>query len=131
MNFAINITGESTEELQRLMTALSGAQVVNEPKTLTATTQPVEAAIPPSAVKTRTKTTVKAEEVPQEPVPVKTSAPTQSDVPIEEVRAAVHAKATAGKRDELKALLTSYEVARVTDLAPETWAEFLTKINAL
>ena len=54
-----------------------------------------------------------------------------SSVSLEMVRAAVSAKATAGKREEVKSLLTSFGAANVTTLESVKYAEFLTAVNAL
>lgn len=62
-----------------------------------------------------------------------TSEETTSNDPItvETVRAAVQAKAQSGKRDQVKSLLTKFEVARVTDLPDTKYAKFLEEVNAL
>ena len=52
-------------------------------------------------------------------------------ITVETVRAAVQVKAQSGKRDQVKSLLTKFEVARVTDLPDTKYAKFLEEVNAL
>jgi hypothetical protein len=52
-------------------------------------------------------------------------------VTLEMARAAVVKKTQAGFRDEVKKLLGEYDVTKVTDLAAQHYAEFLTKVEAL
>lgn len=52
-------------------------------------------------------------------------------VTIEEVRAAVSAKAQAGKRTEVKGILSEFGADKVTALSSAQYAAFLAKINAL
>jgi len=91
-----------------------------------------------------TTRTRKPKEVVEDPKPeVKAEAPEEvkdefkeantSDEPvtIETVRAAVQEKAAGGKRDEVKALLTKYKVARVTDLVESDYSAFLKEVTAI
>lgn len=56
---------------------------------------------------------------------------TDKDVTIEQVRAAVQTKAQAGNRDKIKSLLAEFNVAKVTELQPTDYSQFLEKVNAL
>jgi len=133
MNFNLSINGESAEELANLGAALSTlpATTKPEPKTEEPKLQAVEVEQPiKPEPKTRAKAAPKEEvktEVPQEAAPITKSEP----ITIETVRALVQSKATAGKRDEVKALLNAFEVARVTDLDPAQYADFMLKAEAL
>lgn len=52
-------------------------------------------------------------------------------ITIEQVRAAVKGKATAGKRDEVKKLLGEFGVPNVTSLEKSQFGEFFEKVEAL
>lgn len=54
-----------------------------------------------------------------------------SDFTLEQVREVVQKKAIGGKREEVKAILTTFGAENVTGLAKEKYAEFLEKVNAL
>jgi len=56
---------------------------------------------------------------------------TASDITVEQLRAAVSQKATAGKRAEIKALLTSFGAENVTSLDKDNYADFLNQVKAL
>lgn len=56
---------------------------------------------------------------------------TTSDITVEQLRAAVSQKATAGKRAEIKALLTSFGAENVTSLDKDNYADFLNQVKAL
>lgn len=60
-----------------------------------------------------------------------TATSSKSSVSLEMVRAAVSEKANAGKRNELKELLTSFGSKNVTELDKAKYAEFLNQVNAL
>ena len=87
-----------------------------------------------------TRTSKVKDEVKEDPKPeVKEEAPkdefkeqeTAETVTIETVRAAVQEKAAGGKREEVKALLTKYKVARVTDLVESDYSAFLKEVTAI
>ena len=69
----------------------------------------------------------------EEPVKDEFKEANTSDEPvtIETVRAAVQEKAAGGKRDAVKALLTKYNVARVTDLVEADYSAFLKEVTAI
>lgn len=68
-------------------------------------------------------------DIPAVPEPVvKTTA---TDITVEQLRAAVSQKATAGKRAEIKALLTSFGAENVTSLDKDNYADFLNQVNSL
>lgn len=50
---------------------------------------------------------------------------------IEQVRAAVQKKSTAGKKDQIKSLLGEFGVGKVTDLQPDQYQAFHEKIELL
>lgn len=52
-------------------------------------------------------------------------------VTIEQLRKAVTEKSQKGKKEACKKLLNEFGVAKVTELAPETYSSFLGKVNAL
>ena len=62
------------------------------------------------------------------PGPVK---PTIPDITVEQLRAAVSQKASAGKRTELKNLLSTFGAENVTTLDKSKYGEFLTAVKAL
>ncbi|GAB1462201.1 hypothetical protein [Pedobacter sp.] len=70
---------------------------------------------------------VTATETPKE----EKKATTASKVSIEQLRAAVQLKAQAGKRTELKELLTEFGTENVTSLEKDKYVDFLERVNAL
>lgn len=50
---------------------------------------------------------------------------------LERVREAVQTKSQAGKREQLKSLLTEFGTDKVTNLDPKQYAAFLKKVNEL
>jgi hypothetical protein len=60
-----------------------------------------------------------------------TSVVKTSDVTIEQLREAVQVKSTAGKRDEIKGILSELGVKNVTSLEKDKYAEFLSKVQGL
>ena len=140
MNFQINLHLTASPELLETVNALAGVLPQTkarqiEPVKAESATERTEAPEPvktaPSRSRTKAKPEEPKEEVPQEAEPVAEPEAGGADVSIEEVRSVVHAKATAGKRDEVKALLQSFGVQRVTDLEPTKWGAFMIKVNAL
>jgi hypothetical protein len=53
------------------------------------------------------------------------------EITLAQVRDAVQKVTQSGKREEAKALLTEFGSPKVTDLAPEQYTDFLTKLKAL
>lgn len=58
-------------------------------------------------------------------------ASSEKKVTIEQVREVVSRKAAAGKKAEIKALLSVFDVANVTSLPDDKLPEFLEKVEAL
>jgi len=56
---------------------------------------------------------------------------TASDITVEQLRAAVSQKASAGKRTELKNLLSTFGAENVTSLDKDNYADFLNQVKAL
>lgn len=52
-------------------------------------------------------------------------------ITVEDLRAIVRDKAQAGKREQIKAILTGMDSTSVTTLKEEQYADFLTKVKAL
>lgn len=57
--------------------------------------------------------------------------PASSNVTVEQLRSIVRAKAQAGKREELKGLLSEFGSESVTTLPVEKYADFKAKVEAL
>jgi len=123
MNITLTITGGTAAEIQQAVQDLSNSfaigvkgelleQKIDKPNE-EAVTLPVLKRVEPKAG------------------PVAETPPTTANVTLEQVRVAVQAKAQAGKRTELKSLLTEFEAENVTALPKEKYAGFLTKVNAL
>jgi len=138
MNFNLQITGDSAAELVQTLQAFASATTVKaaEPvKELTVTTDPAVQYTAP-ATRTRSKATPKEEvkEQPKEEPQAEVEEATATNAPavtVEEVRALVHSKATAGFRAEVKALLQAFGVERVTDLTEAMYAKFYERLTAL
>lgn len=141
MNFTIKIKLTASSKLLDAIKLLAGGISFPAPEALTPL---VAERIEPVAEKTTTTRTRKVkDEVKEDPKPeVKEEAPeevkdefkeqeTSETVTIETVRAAVQEKAAGGKRDEVKALLTKYKVARVTDLVESDYSAFLKEVTAI
>lgn len=91
-----------------------------------------------SVKKTPVKEITKAAEVKAEAVVPVTekieevkAEPKRSDITVEQLRAVASEKAKAGKREDLKAVLTDFGAENITTLAVEKYADFLNAINAL
>ena len=56
---------------------------------------------------------------------------TANEVTLEQVRAAVHKKTQAGKREEVKGLLVQFSADKVTALKKEQYPEFMEKLQAV
>ena len=92
-----------------------------------------------SAEKAPKKTKVK-DEITSAPTPVLESVPkaaetvapaSTEEITDVQVRAATMEKVSAGKRDAVKTLLTKFEVAKVSDLKKEQYADFLTELKTI
>lgn len=142
MNFTIKIKLTASSKLLDAIKLLAGGVSFPTPEV---TTPLVAERIEPAVEKTATTRTRKAkDEVKEDPKPeVKEESPEEvkdefkeantsaEPVTIETVRAAVQEKAAGGKRDEVKALLTKYKVARVTDLVESDYSAFLKEVTAI
>ncbi len=62
---------------------------------------------------------------------VKPTTATTTDITVEQLRAVVSEKATAGKRTEIKHLLTALGAENVTSLDKDNYADFLNQVKAL
>jgi len=62
---------------------------------------------------------------------VKEAAPTAKPIPLEKVRAVLAEKSVQGKRQEVQNLIRQYGVDRLSDIAPEHYADLLTKAGVL
>jgi len=69
----------------------------------------------------------------EEPPPVVTPppAPPAKGITLEQVRAKLAEVSNAGKKNEVKALLTSYGVSKLTDLPTEKYSDLLAEAEAL
>lgn len=94
---------------------------------LLAPTQPITAPVK--------KTVVPKEEKTVELLPIETTiattANTETEITLEQLRAKVAEKSKAGKKEDCKKLLSAYGVSSVGALPAEHYADFLSKINAL
>lgn len=107
----------------------------------TATLQSTEEVKPAKTKKVQEAVKTVAEEV--KPVVTETAAPevkteteqaTEAEahtITVEELRTIVRDKAQAGKREQIKAILTEMDSTSVTTLKEEQYADFLTKVNKL
>jgi len=130
MNFTLEIKLTASPELLEAVKLIAGG-LCTQPISLTpiaAETASAKTARAPRAAKEIAKeenTTVATKEEGSE----ETSS--NDPITIETVRAAVQTKAQGGKRDQVKSLLTKFEVARVTDLPDTKYAKFLEEVNSL
>lgn len=140
-NKAMEITLKITAEpaLLQVLNALTGGLMRAQqfPEVQQAMLEP--AAVKPASTRTaRAPQRTTAVAVTSESDPTVTAAEpaasTQTEAPemsIETVRALVQEKSQAGKRAELKKLLTEFGTDRVTDLDPAKYSEFYKKAEAL
>lgn len=119
---------EDVSNLVNTLSALSNLFVTPQGAIVPAPTAPVK----------KEKATVKEIAAPIAPVPeatVKSVAENSASEPVtvslEDVREAVQTQAKAGKREAIKATLSSFGVANVTNLTADKYSEFLTAIKAL
>lgn len=130
MDFNVNVKFDATPALvgavATLATAISGCAVMAPQVQKTIVTDSNMTFIPsPEQKQAAAPSMVTAE------APVQT-APVQSDtIPDTVVREAVAVKAKAGKKTEIKELLTEFGVKSSPELPQDRRAEFIQKINAL
>jgi hypothetical protein len=122
MNITVNVVITPSPELIALIQGIFGGNTTPGKKSpvKAVTEKPADTPAPGSQPSSDVK--------PDTPVVSMTSSPS---VTIEEVRAAAKAKMDAGKKEQVKNLLTSFNTANITKLAPEHFADFLQKVNAL
>jgi len=140
MNFNLQITGDSAAELVQTLQAFASATTIKQPEAKqepikeSPVTEDEPVVYGKPAAKPRAKVAPKAEPTPEPEAQQATEAQPEEETStytIEDVRAAVHKKATAGKREEIKSLLNSFEVQRVTDLPADKFSKFMVKLNAV
>lgn len=148
MEFTLTIVGQGTAALADLASMLgayagSGLNAQPAPATMvvTAPAKPAKAVKAPAPEAPAESAKTLAPEAPAEAVtsapvadaPAEPIAPASSNgaVTIEQVRAAVQAKAQEGKREQVKALLAEFEVENVTKMHVAKYAHFLERVNAL
>lgn len=124
MNIQITHTVTLAPEVLTLLQSFLGKA---QPSSAQAPTPKAETPTP--APKAEAKAPAKVEE-PKAETPTPTTAKA-NDITLEQVRDAVQKKALAGKRVEVKAILTSFGAENVTGLEKEKYAEFLEQVNAL
>jgi hypothetical protein len=118
MTFELKIFGDATE-LPGILASLVGGKVA-------VTTEP---AVAPESKKTKKAEKVEtAVETTPEVVPPSANG---QEISIEQVREAAQKKSAAGKRDEVKKLITDMGAAKVVDIPKEKFKEFMDKVNAL
>ncbi|MFA9212963.1 MAG: hypothetical protein ACEQSR_03850 [Candidatus Methylacidiphilales bacterium] len=126
MNITLSITGATAAEIKQAVQELSNSFAINvNGELLELKSEKVEI----TEKVTKEKKAVVKEDTAKVETPV--VANTDAAVTLEQVRAAVQAKANNGKRVEVKAILTECGAENVTSLASEKYVEFLTKVNAL
>jgi len=141
MNFNLQITGDSAAELVQTLQAFASATTIKQPEAKqepikeSPVTEDEPVVYGKPAAKPRAKVAPKAEPTPEPEAQQATEAQPEEapaqEYTIEEVRAAVHKQATAGKREEIKSLLNSFEVQRVTDLPADKFSKFMLELNAV
>ena len=128
MKIKLEITAspELLEAIKTIFGAIGRKEVSKQDIALTSAKRQIKASSEKNT--TKEEITPAAEQAPEE-----TIEETVSDEPIsiETVRAAVQTKAQSGKRDQVKSLLTKFDVARVTDLPEAKYAKFYEEVNAL
>lgn len=74
---------------------------------------------------------VGVKEITKETATNKATEDKQTSLTLEYVRSKVAEKANEGKKVEIRQLLTDFEVAKVTELPAERYAEFLQKLSEI
>ncbi|MCL4483455.1 MAG: hypothetical protein M1445_12750 [Bacteroidetes bacterium] len=140
MNFTLEIKLTASPELLEAVKLIAGGISVKASAPITPASPAAIAESAQSGKRNRAAASEKTtKEVSAENVETSTEETTSEEsseasnetVTVETVRAAVQAKAQSGKRDQVKSLLTKFEVARVTDLPDTKYAKFLEEVNAL
>lgn len=136
----VTLTPTTAEELARLLDLI---EKYYEGNPIASTGEPVEVKVEapaqakkPKASKAAPATTDSSpsSESPSEPAPSETSAAASgsaAEVTLEEVRAKLASLSQAGKAKEVKALLSGYGVAKLTDLPKDKYAELLANAEQL
>lgn len=123
MNFTIELTASPTllEAIRIFAAAITGRPaVISNPVIAPAMPQKVEVVTP------------RVEVITQEATQDETDTP--QDAPsftLEQVRAAAQAKSQAGKREEVRALITALGADNLPSLDPSRFAEFMSKLETL
>lgn len=126
LKITIDATQDVLDAITKLTNAIKGLN-------FTATTETVTETIVTKKPKKVTEVKENVQDIAEEvtPVPKPIEETTETFLTIEEIRAKVQEVAQNGKRDEVKNLLSTFGVTRVSDLASESFTEFYEKLNAL
>lgn len=140
MNFTIDIHVTGMDKLAEAILALVNAPAtkptaaaaapaaIPAPAPAAPTPAPVAPAVPVSAT-----APVQAAPAPAAPVPVPTAAPvaSQAAYTFEQLQTAAGSLVTAGKQNDLFALLGQFGLQAMTQLAPEQYGAFATALRGL
>lgn len=127
MDIKVNIQApELAEALNNLAGALKGATSL--PTTAPKQAKPKKEETKKEEVPVEEKPVKEEKATEPEPAPEKT---TVTEIEDADLRAAAAAKAKEGKKDEVKALLTEFDVKNVSAIPQEKRADFLAKLEAL
>jgi hypothetical protein len=136
----VTLTPKTPEQFAQVMRLMAE---FNTAAPLAATGETVEVSVEapaqakkPKALKAAAATTdsLPSSESPSAPAPSETSAAASdsaSEVTLVEVRAKLAALSQAGKAKEVKAVLSGYGVAKLTDLPKDKYAELLANVEQL
>jgi len=117
-NINLSIVASNAEELFETLRGLAGGSAL-VPGTQAAPVKEIKPVTKPASNKA---IAAHAQNTPKEE---------DEETTIEEVRAAVKKQTDAGKRDEVKALLTEYGAGKLSELDPVNFTAFVEKINEL
>lgn len=130
MDFNVNVKLDATPALvgvvATLATALSGCAIPQVSKTMLPSSPTAFAPLPEQP-----EAGVHASSSPEVQSPTATSEQTSTDISDTMVREAVAVQAKAGKKTEIKALLTEFGVKSSPELPQERRADFIQKLKAL
>ena len=121
---SINVNVSLAPETLEILKSFLGSSPAAPAKTDTAKPRAGKPAAPVAAEQP-------AAEEPKEAVPAEEKAEEGKLYTVEEVRAEVQAKAQAGKREEVKALLTKFGAASVTVLDAKHYSAFMSELANL
>lgn len=126
LKITIDATQDVLDAITKLTNAIKGLN-------FTATTETITETVVTEKPKKVTKVKENVQEVAEKVTPVEKpiEETTETFLTIEEIRAKVQEVAQNGKRDEVKNLLSTFGVTRVSDLASDSFTEFYEKLNAL